>query len=156
MIEILIVKALVLDTLGETMAAQESLASALALAEPRRYTRIFLDEGETMGRLLYSSIQRGGATSAYAGRLLAQYSQSKIDISSKIPTPAGNLIEPLTPREIEVLALIADGLTNQEIGRDLSISLGTVKRHTANINGKLDAHTRTQAVAVARSLNILD
>ena len=81
-IEILIVKALVLDTLGETMAAQESLASALALAEPRRYTRIFLDEGETMGRLLYSSIQRGGATSAYAGRLLAQYSQSKIGTSS--------------------------------------------------------------------------
>ena len=155
-IEILIVKALVLDTLGETMAAQESLASALALAEPRRYTRIFLDEGETMGRLLYSSIQRGGATSAYAGRLLAQYSQSKIGTSSKKSAPAGNLIEPLTPREIEVLALIADGLTNQEIGRDLSISLGTVKRHTANINGKLDAHTRTQAVAVARSLNILD
>ncbi len=67
-----------------------------------------------------------------------------------------HLIEPLSSREIEVLSLIAAGLTNQEIGQRLSIALGTVKRHTANINGKLNVHTRTQAVAAARSLCIID
>ena len=51
--------------------------------------------------------------------------------------------------------LVAEGLTNHEIGRRLSIALGTVKRHIANINDKLNTRTRTQAVTVARSLSIL-
>ena len=64
-------------------------------------------------------------------------------------------IEPLSERELEVLQLIAEGLTNPEIAARLYISLNTVKVHTRNINGKLDAHNRTQAVARARALGIL-
>jgi LuxR family maltose regulon positive regulatory protein len=63
--------------------------------------------------------------------------------------------EPLTEREIELLSLIAEGLSNQEIGQRLFISLPTVKWHTSNIYGKLGVRSRTQAVIQARSLGIL-
>ncbi|MBN1640907.1 MAG: response regulator transcription factor, partial [Anaerolineae bacterium] len=69
------------------------------------------------------------------------------------PLPA--LIEELSERELEVLALIADGLTNREIAERLYIATGTVKTHTSSIYGKLDVHSRTQAVARAHALGIL-
>jgi LuxR family maltose regulon positive regulatory protein len=65
------------------------------------------------------------------------------------------LVEPLSERELEVLQLIAEGLTNREIGQRLFITPGTVKVHTSNIYGKLGVHSRTQAVAQARALGIL-
>jgi len=65
------------------------------------------------------------------------------------------LVEPLSERELEVLQLLAEGLTNQEIGSRLFLTLNTVKVHTRNIYGKLGAHNRTQAVAQARALGIL-
>jgi LuxR family maltose regulon positive regulatory protein len=65
------------------------------------------------------------------------------------------LLEPLSERELELLRLIADGLSNQEIAQKLIIALGTVKAHTASIYGKLDVHSRTQAVARARELKLL-
>ena len=68
-------------------------------------------------------------------------------------TPA--LIEPLSERELEVLHLIANGLTNQAIAETLVVALGTVKAHTASIYAKLDVHNRTQAVARARELGLL-
>ena len=65
------------------------------------------------------------------------------------------MIEPLSERELEVLQLIADGLTNREIASRLFLSLNTVKAHTRNIYGKLDVHNRTQAVTTARGLGVL-
>jgi LuxR family transcriptional regulator, maltose regulon positive regulatory protein len=65
------------------------------------------------------------------------------------------LIEPLSDREIEVLQLIADGYSNQQVAEQLFISLGTVKAHTASIYRKLDVRSRTQAVAVARELKLI-
>ena len=65
------------------------------------------------------------------------------------------LVEPLTPRELEVLCLLAEGASNGEIARRLIVILGTVKKHTANIFGKLQAQSRTQAVARARALKLL-
>ena len=66
-----------------------------------------------------------------------------------------SLVEPLSERELEVLRLIATGLTNQEIAGTLVVALGTVKAHTASIYSKLNVHNRTQAVARARELLIL-
>jgi LuxR family maltose regulon positive regulatory protein len=65
------------------------------------------------------------------------------------------LVDPLSERELEILRLIADGLLNKEIAQQLIISQATVKRHVANIYGKLGVHHRTEAVARARELNLL-
>jgi LuxR family transcriptional regulator, maltose regulon positive regulatory protein len=80
-------------------------------------------------------------------------------LADSSPLPAGktdtSLIEPLSERELEVLQLVALGLSNAEIGVRLVISLSTVKGHTANIYSKLGVNSRTQAVARARQMGIL-
>jgi LuxR family maltose regulon positive regulatory protein len=153
-LELLVLKALALHQKGEKEEALESLGQALQLAEPEGYQRTFVDEGEPMARLLYQAVSRG-ISPAYAGNLLKAIT-GEIQISAKTNrTPPGDLIEPLSGRELEVLRLIAEGLTNQEIARRLYISLSTVKGHTTNIFAKLGVATRTQAVARARGLGIL-
>ena len=77
------------------------------------------------------------------------------DRSVANPGQAAGLVEPLTPREIEILQLIAAGLRNQEIADRLYISLPTVKRHVANAYGKLDVTHRTEAIARATALGLL-
>jgi LuxR family maltose regulon positive regulatory protein len=69
--------------------------------------------------------------------------------------PAQPLVEPLSERELEVLGLVAEGYSNAEVAQELYITIGTVKRHVNNIYGKLDVHSRTQAVARARELGLL-
>jgi LuxR family maltose regulon positive regulatory protein len=148
-LEALLVCAMLQKALGDGPGAQAFLEKSLNLAESSGYLRIFLDEGKRMAQLLYAALAAGLAPS-YTGHLLAAFAAE-----STPPDAHPDLVEPLTKREREVLALIADGRANREIGLLLSISLGTVKRHTANINGKLNAHSRTEAVAIARALGIL-
>jgi LuxR family maltose regulon positive regulatory protein len=69
--------------------------------------------------------------------------------------PGSALVEPLSRRELEILQLIAQGLSNREIGERLFLALNTVKGHNRNIFGKLDVHRRTEAVARARELGLL-
>jgi LuxR family maltose regulon positive regulatory protein len=89
--------------------------------------------------------------------LLSQFGaeQPVIPAAQEKGSPTGNLIEPLSQRELEVLHLIAIGRTNQEIARQLIVAPGTVKAHTASIYRKLDVANRTEAVARARQLGIL-
>ena len=154
MIAVLALEALAFQQLGKGSQALASLEQALALAEPEGYVRTFVNEGKPMARLLYRALEES-IHPEYASRLLAAFGDEETHRAHDKAMRAAGLIEPLTPRETEVLQLIADGLTNQEIGRRLSISLGTVKRHTANINGKLAVRSRTQAAAKARALGIL-
>jgi LuxR family maltose regulon positive regulatory protein len=152
-IEILALRALALQEQKDVAGALAALARALALAEAEGYVRLFVDEGAPMARLLYQAAQKGIAP-AYAGRLLMAFeAQDKADKPQAPDSQA--LIEPLSAREVEVLRLVAQGLTNREIAQRLSISLGTVKVHNSNVYGKLGVNNRTQAVARARMLGLL-
>jgi LuxR family maltose regulon positive regulatory protein len=161
LLETLIVTAMTHHALGRDDLALAALERALTLAEPEGYVRIFLDEGLPMARLLYQAAQRG-LIPEYTGRLLAAFDalpMERVDMTVGFPTTKVrdtlSIVEPLTPREIEVLQLIAEGLSNREIAQRLSISLSTVKRHNANIYGKLAVNNRTRAVAQARDWGLL-
>jgi LuxR family maltose regulon positive regulatory protein len=131
------------------------VAEALTLAEPEGFVRTFVDEGASMPALLQRAAEQGIAR-PYVARLLAAF---ELDGSRKTgaPTPSAPqpLIEPLSERELEVLRLAAQGLSNQEIADRLVISVGTVKTHVHNILGKLEVRGRTQAAARARELDLI-
>jgi LuxR family maltose regulon positive regulatory protein len=143
-IEILNLQALVSQAKDDTALAMTRLEGALTLAEPEGYIRIFVDEGPPMARLLYEAAARGIAPD-YARRLLVAFEDATKDkgrrtrkeIPSSVVGPSSTLVEPLSERELEVLQLVAEGLTNQEIASRLFLSLNTVKAHTRNIYGKL-------------------
>jgi LuxR family maltose regulon positive regulatory protein len=155
-VEILILQALASQAAGDKIRAMPMLEKALSLAEPGGFIRIFVDEGPHMVSLLYEALKRGIAPD-YVQRLLAAFPIAEPEQTdpSKSQVPESELIEPLSEREIEVLQLIAEGLTNPDIAARLYLSLNTVKVHTRNIYGKLGVNNRTQAVARARSLGIL-
>jgi LuxR family maltose regulon positive regulatory protein len=155
-IEILVLQALVHKMQGDTSSALLSLERALALAELEGYVRIFVDEGPPMARLLQETTTRRFAPD-YTQQLLTAFSPARPEKTgpSTTQTPKSELVEPLSEREIEVLQLISEGLSNQEIATRLYLSLNTVKVHTRNINGKLGVSSRTKAVARARALGSL-
>jgi LuxR family maltose regulon positive regulatory protein len=148
--------ALAAQAKGDKDLATDSLKTAFNLAQPGGYIRIFVDEGPPMARLLYEALNRGIAPD-YVSRLLTAFLPVEPEQSkrSKSRISASALIEPLSKRELEVLQLIADGLTNQEIAARLYLSTNTVKVHTRNIYGKLGVRSRTQAVARAKRVGIL-
>jgi LuxR family maltose regulon positive regulatory protein len=149
-IHILVVKAVVYYAQGETAQAFATLEHALELAEPEGYVRVFANEGTLMSRLLRRMLTRSSA-SGYVRRLLETLGESvKLELAI-----ASKLNEPLSPRELEVLRLIADGATNKEIANELVLTVNTVKRHISNIFGKLEVSNRAQAIARARQLNLL-
>jgi len=158
-IEILLLEALAMREVGDSERAVLALRKCLALAEPEGYVRVFLDEGRPMQMLLVQWLAQAGAGPLrdYAIHLLSQFDAEPhvVAAAQEIASPAGDLIEPLSPRELEVLHLMALGKTNQEIAQQLVVAPGTVKAHTAHIYRKLDVANRTEAAARARQLGIL-
>jgi len=155
-LEAMILQAKALFIREDTEKAMERLEQALTLGEAEEYIQIFVDEGPPMALLLYEALSRGIAPD-YVRQLLAAFplDESEGATSTKSKVDQSELIEPLSEREIEVLQLIAEGLTNQEICSRLCVSLNTAKTHTRNIYAKLGVHTRTQAVAKGRALGII-
>jgi LuxR family maltose regulon positive regulatory protein len=160
-IEIHVLKALAFQALGDPTHAMDALERALSLAEPEGYVRSFVDEGEPMGRLLRQAVARGIAVE-YANRLLAALldetkdERQKTDAdSSPVPRPSSSLVEALSEREIEVLRLLTTSLSSTEIAEELVISVNTVRSHVKSIYAKLDAHSRYEALARAKELNLL-
>jgi LuxR family maltose regulon positive regulatory protein len=150
-IESLLLQALAQWHLSEQLKAMTSLERALRLAEPEGYIRRFADYGLDLARLLQEA-QARKVMPGYVETLLSAFGS---DMSSPIPDQQV-LPEPLTKREEEILELIAAGLTNPEIAETLVISPGTVKKHAGHIYGKLGVHSRTEAAARARELDLLD
>ncbi|MDX1614176.1 MAG: LuxR C-terminal-related transcriptional regulator [Candidatus Promineifilaceae bacterium] len=132
-------------------AAMVALERALRLAEPEGYRRRLADLGLAMARLLQAARSRG-MFSDYVDELLSVFDDD--GLIGK--TPGASLPEPLTDRELDVLQLLAAGLTNREIGERLVISPETVKKHASHIYGKLDVANRTEAAARARELALLE
>ncbi len=153
-IEILVLQALSHEAQSDISLALVPLERALALAEPEGYVRIFIDEGEAIRDLLRHATAEGIASS-YTRHLLSAFDKPAQPGSTGAQAAVGQLAEPLTGREVEVLRLIAAGMRNQEIADHLFISLATVKRHIANVYGKLGVTHRTEAVARANDLKLL-
>jgi LuxR family maltose regulon positive regulatory protein len=149
-IKIFMLQALALQAKGEIDEAVVTLEQALSLAEPEMFIRTFVDEGEIMESLLRETLSRGIAPS-YTAKLLAVFKETA-EISTTKSQP---LIDPLSEREIEVLRLIAAGLSNQQIAQQLVIAVSTVKSHINHIYSKLSVNSRTQAVARAQALGLL-
>jgi LuxR family maltose regulon positive regulatory protein len=164
-IEILGLQALAFYMQGPAYKEQAlaGFRQALDLAEPEGYVRIFADEGTPMKGLLRQAVSQGLALN-YTNKLLAAFPDSGSDMTPLKNSEGDllarnresqNLVEPLSQREMELLRLVAAGLTNQEIAQELFLAVGTVKKHLNNIFGKLGASNRTQAIARARELQLL-
>ena len=154
---LLLLDALALYAQRETESAITTLKQALALTEPENYIRSFLDLGKPMQEHLSWSLESLSLSEprlrAYISKLLSHFGA---DVSVEIKLPTGDaLIEPLTERELEVLRLVAQGLSNREISERLFLALSTVKGHTRIIFDKLQVQRRTEAVARARELGLL-
>jgi len=152
LIEALALQALLHDARRERSAAIEALEQAVALAEPGGVIRVFVDLGPRVAALLRQLAAQGVSPADFIATLLAAFP------AARDPAPAlhqPSLIEPLSERELEVLALLAQRLTNKEIARALSISPMTVKRHSSNIYQKLLVGGRREAVAKAAALGFV-
>jgi LuxR family maltose regulon positive regulatory protein len=138
-----------------TTKAIEQFECALELGEPEGYVLLFLEEGPEVVEFLIAVIGRAVVPARvvkYASRLLKAFGET----ASHQPAGATvGLVEPLTPREMEVLELLALGDSNQVIAQKLVITVRTVKKHNSNIYGKLNVHNRMQAVAQAREFGLL-
>jgi LuxR family maltose regulon positive regulatory protein len=157
-IEILMLQALAHKAQGDNPTALSPLERALTLAEPEGYVRIFGDEGEPMAQLLSEAAARG-IMPDYTAKLLTAFEAEEQESEDKsYPSSARSphsLMEPLSQRELEILQLIAQGLSNRQISQRLFLALSTVKGHNRIIFSKLMVGSRTEAVARARELGLL-
>ena len=141
--EITALQALLKAAAGEQQAAFDLMEPVLAWAEPRGYIRLFADLGPSMA-LLLNQLRSQGIAPDYIGQILAAF-----------PDQTTDLAKPLTPREYEVLALLAQGLSNKEIASEMVLATSSVKQYTHRIYQKLGVNNRQKAVQAARDLGII-
>jgi LuxR family maltose regulon positive regulatory protein len=154
LIEILVLQAVARQEQRDTAGALATLERALAMGEPEGYVRVFVEQGAPMATLLQQAAARGIAAQ-YVSKLLAAFG---VEEGGRIPasqfSDAQLWPESLTPRELEVLHLICDGLSNQEIAECLTVTLNTVKKHSSHVYGKLGVSSRAQAIVRAQEMGL--
>ena len=148
-IEVGVLLARMLWRRGSRQRALDALEEALALAAPRGHIRRFTEGGADVGTMLYE-LARLDRHAEAAREMLAQVTHA-----AEARRPAPSLIDPLTERELEILELLAEGLTNKEVGARLDISPFTVRNHTTHIYAKLGVNHRDDAIAAARALRLI-
>jgi LuxR family transcriptional regulator, maltose regulon positive regulatory protein len=167
-IEILVVQALVEQAHGSPAQAFASIERALVLAQPEAYLRTFINEGAPMRSLLIdfrrSCENQPGANKyelkSYVDTLLSAFSPSSgmktsIQNQSEERPAKDSLDDPLSQREIEVLRLIAEGLSNREISERLFLAVNTVKGYNQKIFSKLQVQSRSEAIVRVREMDLL-
>ncbi|HSH03627.1 MAG TPA: LuxR C-terminal-related transcriptional regulator [Anaerolineae bacterium] len=137
-------QALTYHQLTHYKTALGHLRQIYTITQPHNFIRLFVNLGQPMQKLLQYALNQ---------QLQPTYTQQLLSHFPALPNNA--LIDPLTDRELEILTLIAHGLTNRQIADKLFLSPNTIKVHTRNIYSKLDVRSRTQAVAQARTLNLI-
>lgn len=165
--ELLVLRALAFQAQRDGASSLAALERAVELVWSDQFRSVFLDEGEAMGKLLYQA-RAHGVGGEFVAELLSLINQSGVSVQPILhaahealaengcETGQRLLVEPLSARELEVLRCIAEGCSNQEIADRFVLSPLTVKRHISNIYAKLEAKNRTQAVSLARSLQLID
>jgi LuxR family maltose regulon positive regulatory protein len=163
LLEALVLQSLALQFQRDRAGALHALQRAVTLAEPGRYIRLFVNEGDPMARLLRQLLEQQRAQNAsdqpnsvtYLSTLLKAFAQPGTFALSGSPTKAQPLFDPLSLREREVLNLIAAGRKNREIADELVVVTGTIKAHINMIYQKLGVTNRVQAITRARLLGLL-
>ena len=125
--------------------AQYHVEQAIQIGASVGYVRCFLEMNQTYATLLP---QLRWAAPEFVDHVQSLQENDTFN-------PNAQLVEPLSERELEILNLIANGSSNRDIAHALHISVGTVKKHAANIYGKLGVNSRTSALAQARELGLL-
>ena len=146
-----ILLAIAYHQLNQPSKMLDYISFALKHAQPAGYIRSFLDLGSELEPILNQPLVR-----QRFGNYVNQLSITKpVHLQPETANTAVSLIDPLSDREIEILQLVEQGLSNREIAQKLYITIGTVKSHTNHIYSKLSVKSRTQAVARAKSLNLI-
>ena len=160
LITIGILEAAVAEATGRRAAARRSLEEAVRLAAPGGYVQRFVDDGRSVAHLL-PLVRK--ASPAFVDRVIAAVADAGGSRQAGSPRigravwqdASGQLLEPLTARELDVLRLMAQGATNAVIADRLAVSLGTAKWHVGNVRAKLGVANRTQALVRAQELGLV-
>lgn len=163
-LKVRILQADAMNSCGDRKAALRVLREAALFASPEGYVRTFADEGPTVAQLIRDLRETGPMDEGrllkktqidYLGRILLAAGETVRKSAGADPEGAGEALDEITPREIEIIGLLASGLSNHDLAEKLFVSENTVKFHLRNINSKLGAKNRTEAVAKARCFRLI-
>jgi LuxR family maltose regulon positive regulatory protein len=155
LIRLLALQAVALDARGNRETARSVLTEAVELGAPEGYIRRWLDAGSGIGPVLRDLRDQRDTSREWHSYIDALLNACRSTFAEACFQQTGEMLSPLTERELEVMRLICEGYSNPEIATELVITLNTVKKHTTNIYGKLEVRSRTQAVARAHDLDLV-
>jgi LuxR family maltose regulon positive regulatory protein len=155
LIHLLALQAVAMDALGDRVPARSALREAAALGAPEGYIWRWLDAGPGLGPLLRDLRVDHDTSQAFHPYLDSLLDACQAAFGEAEQSHPGELLDLLTPRELEIMRLICKGYSNPEIASELVVTINTIKKHTSNIYGKLGVRSRTQAIARAQQLNLL-
>jgi LuxR family maltose regulon positive regulatory protein len=159
LIRLLALRSVALEARGRRGPARSALREALELGAPEGYVHRLLDAGPLIAPLLRELRDQSDtpqAQHAYLDVLLAACQGAfRYPVNTPMDTLSGAMLDPLTPRELEVTRLICQGHSNAEIARQLVVAVSTIKKHINHIYDKLGVRSRTQAILRAHDLGLV-
>ena len=161
-LDALLLSAFMYEARGEPDHARGDVRRALELAEQEKVISLFVEHGAAIAEALAALLAHddlGPVQPDYVRSILdafRDHDEDRLGAADAGARDAGvNLVEALTDRELEVLRLMAQGLTYQQVADELFVSLNTVRTHVKAVYGKLGVSNKTQAIEAARMLSLL-